>query len=267
MSQLSVEHRLRQAHNAFSRLKRWLKPSDSFSLQPRYQIWRRCIIPVLMYGLGATGYTIKGIYKIEIMITNQLRFLAGDLSFLKHHTNEQFYNTWCWPTLLELMQTAINSQQASLEKRQSLLPEYDIVLQPTWESLLDASALILQAQMSNTHVAVMPSENVMVPCTLCERWFPTTVALSHHMLKVHQIRSQPFAVVDYALDAVGDLPQCRHCGVTLGSWKMFRYHVSRHHTKLAEAAASSAMTDEQKLARWAATDQGRRILPITCHVA
>ena len=262
MSQLSVTHRLRQAQCAFGRLKRWLKPSDSFSLQSRYQLWRRCIIPVLTYGLGATGYTTKGIYKIQIMITNQLRFIAGDLAFLTHNTNEHFFTTLRWPIPLELMQTSVTSQKASLEKRQSLLPAHDIVLQQTWESLFDASALVHQAQMSNSHVAVMPSDNVKVHCTLCDKWFLTTVALSQHMLKIHHIRSQPFAVVDYTIDAVGDIPQCRHCGVILGSWKQFRYHVSRHHTKLAEAAASTAMTDEQKLTRWAATEQGRRILPI-----
>ena len=262
MSQLSVAHRLRQAQCAFGRLKRWLKPTDSFSLQSRYQLWRRCIIPVLTYGLGATGYTSKGIYKIQIMITQQLRYIAGDLAFLTRNTHEHFYNHLHSPTPLELMQTAINSQQASLTKRQSLLPEYDIVLQQTWESLFDASALVHQAQMSNSHVAVMPSDNVMVPCTLCDKWFLTTVALTQHMLKIHRTRSQPFAAVDYTIDAVGDIPQCRHCGVILGSWKQFRVHVSRHHTKLAEATTSTAMTDEQKLARWAATEQGRRILPI-----
>ena len=216
----------------------------------------------MTYGLGAVGLTPRGLYKIQVMITQQLRFIAGDLAQETHTTNEQFYHNFQWPTPLELMQQALSSQEATVQVRYTMLPDYDIVLQTTWDTLIDSSALLVQAQMQNVYVAALPLEDTTVSCPVCQQGFQSQSALSQHMYRMHGIQSLSFTTVDYATDAVGDIPQCSHCGVILGSWKQFRTHVSRHHSKLAKAPSAQPTTDELRLAQWKTTDQGGRILAL-----
>ena len=91
---------------------------------------------------------------------------------------------------------------------------------------------------------------------------PSKTALSQRMKIQRDILQHTFTTVDYSLDTFGDIPQCRHCGVLLSSWKLFRRHVSSHRSKLTEAAITMAQTDAQKLVHWQSTEQGRRIMPL-----
>ena len=69
---MSLQHRLGQGRKAFAMLSRWWRRN---ALAPRAQVKLYCcmVLPVLLYGLSATGVTKKGGRKLTVEVFRQLR--------------------------------------------------------------------------------------------------------------------------------------------------------------------------------------------------
>ena len=136
-----------------------------------YDIWH-------IWPWSSGSHIQRTLYKIQVTITQQLRFIAGDFAQTTHTTNEPFYHNYQWQPPLELMQQAISSQEATVHSRYAILPDYDIVLQTPWDTLINANALIVQAQMQNIYVAALPLDGVTVSCQIWQQEFQSQSALS-----------------------------------------------------------------------------------------
>eukprot|EP00435_Cladocopium_sp_Y103_P031115 s475_g7.t2 len=181
----TVEHRVTAGRAAFSRLRGWLK-SGTIGLRWRLQLLYNSVFTVISYGLFSTGFTIKGLHKLQSVMLGMLRHVIGNHSFLTRQSHQDVLHAHCIVhPLLHLHGVGMQIWR-NLTGRSAQLTTDDILHQVDWTVLPEHLTLVKLVHDQSSEV------------------WPTLASLTDSQVKHHPI---PVAssMETYNVDAEGRL--------------------------------------------------------------
>jgi len=227
-------HRVKLAHIAFLRLRRWLCNKNHFSLQHRLSLWRTCIIPIMTYGVFAVGVTPKGLQHMLTQLGTMLRRIVGDHAHRTRHTNTYVFETFALPRPADLLSAAVATLQRSIAQRDALLDATDVALRLDWTHLEPIHDMIQRAQAASSvqraETALSgeaPDQSPCYFCNMCQFCTNSISAFRRHCTVSHgYIMYRQFAHPMHFYTTDG-LPKCKHCGIQYSTWSSYRNHIER----------------------------------------
>ena len=230
---LTLQHRLKTARIAFSRLRRWLC-ARTINRCTKLRLWTSCIYSTLTYGLFASNITFTGLYKLTTFMMSTLRQVASDHSYLTGTSNAQFIiqNRLMHPFAM-LLHSVAQLQYMQCQRLTKLLP-HDILHTVDWSNLHSIRALIIaawDAQDPRFDIAVAMTEEAPSPNFVCQ-WCGTTFGslpnLRRHQTTVHGHTQLRTHFTNMAAHALHLLPICSHCHESFSTWRSFATHLERN---------------------------------------
>ena len=227
-------HRVKLAHIAFLRLRRWLCNRNHFSLQHRISLWRSCILPIMTYGVFAVGVTPKGVQHMFTQIGTMLRRIAGDHAHRTRHNNAYVFEKFALPRPADLLSAAVDTLKQSVAQRDAQLEATDVALQLDWTHLEHIHVMIHKAQAAffaqraetaDTDQALDQSPCYF--CNMCHFCTNSITAFRRHCTVCHGFKMQRQFAHPMHLYTTDGLPKCKHCGILYSSWRSFRHHIER----------------------------------------
>ena len=226
----TLNHRLSSAHATFRRLRRWLT-SKSWRIQHRLALWRSCVFPTLTYGIFTVGITHTGMHKLQTTVYQMLRTVIGDHAYVTGHTHQQALARHQCAAPLQLFLDVVTTLKQSLTQRCQLVPFDDIVHSLDW-SQLDIIINLLHAEMlQGTQVLIdpdpceVPTTMPWLTCPFCDFQTHLPANLKRHCTNIHAHSFLRIHSVDWRVDTLHGLPQCKHCLRKFTTWHSFRRHV------------------------------------------
>ena len=131
----TLKHRLTLARIAQRRLGRWLRGKHDFKIHSRFQLWRSTVLPVLTYGIFATGIHPQGIMRLQREMYKMLRQVVCDHASRTGHTNYLALTLHSIATPLQQLRAAAEQLLQSITQRLTRLQADDITLQLPWDHL------------------------------------------------------------------------------------------------------------------------------------
>ena len=158
----TLKHRLSLARVAHRRLGRWFRGKHALSIHHRFQLWRTTVLPVLTYGLFATGISDIGIKQLQRAMIPMIRQVTCDHAFRTGHTNFVVFSKYRIPTPLQQLRAAAKQLLQSITQRRVSMPVDDITLQLPWDHLED-TIMRLDAAQDLSALSVEPSLSCLDP--------------------------------------------------------------------------------------------------------
>ena len=259
---LTLQHRMKAARTAFSRLRKWLC-ARSITRRTKLRLWTSCIYSTLTYGLFASNITFTGLFKLATFMMSTLRKVAGDHSYITGTNNIQFLmNNQLKHPFAMLLHSVEQLQRMQCQRLTALLPQ-DILHTVDWthlSSLTDLIQAAWDAQDPQLDLAINLTDEAPQPtftCEWCSVSFDSLPNLRRHQTNIHgytQLRTHQVTIAAFALHG---LPICSHCHVSFRTWRSFATHLERntcqvmstsHHSASADANAHSSGLQPKDLA-------------------
>ena len=230
---LTLQHRLKAARIAFSRLRKWLCARDIHQ-RTKLRLWKSCIYSTLTYGLFASNITFTGLYKLTTFMMSTLRKVAGDHSYITGTNNAQFLMQHQLPHPFAMLLHSVEQLQYMQCQRLTALLPHDILHTVDWTNLHSLKDLIntaWDAQDPQSDLVITMTEEAPKPtfsCQWCFVSFDSLPNLRRHQTNVHgytQLRTHQVTIAAFAQHG---LPICSHCHVTFSTWRSFMIHLERN---------------------------------------
>jgi hypothetical protein len=173
-AQATLKHRLSLARIAHRRLGRWFRGRHALSIHHRFQLWGTTVLPVLTYGLFATGISDHGIKHLQRAMFPMLRQVTCDHAYRTGHTKQQAFSKFNIPTPLQQLRAAAKQLLQSITQRRVTMPVDDITLQLPWDHLedivmrLDVAQELSTQPVEPTSSCVGPSDHTVHQCDQCD---------------------------------------------------------------------------------------------------
>ena len=259
----TLQHRKRAAQGTFARLRVWW--GSRFPLKHRLRLWFQTVWPTLTYGLVDVGCTSKGLMHLNSLVFRQLRQLARSPVHITRESNEALCARLgicnpadmlcsmvfsCWERRLIRMSVSspsdiLHSQRSMCQsaiESERLLHSWWVICCESWlrtglikENEIGSHAVCkllgLEAQSPSylqlALPALPPSEAATFTCIVCSKVFIHQMALRRHMRAMHDPAADSPLIFNIALDSVGGLPKCKHCGLKFRSWQGLKQHLDK----------------------------------------
>ena len=263
-SDATLKFRRGVAMGTFTRLRRWW--GSRFALRERIKLWYQTVWPTLCYGIAEVGLTKRGLRIFSGLVFRQLRRLARSPLHKTHESNEALCQRLniCHPvtqlccSVFKLWQRRITKldilspndflQNIPLLCRRAVDAEFALhswwqLCLPHWSRLeqgelfkdagqrvcsllgLQAASCVRSPLPLTDHSLEAPAEQFR--CDLCEKIFPTQMALRVHANAVHAPIPRSVLKFSVALDSIDGLPICRHCNLKFAKWQGLRQHLDK----------------------------------------
>ena len=229
---LTIKSRISSARANFRRLRRWLI-CKKLSVKHRLRLWSSCILSTLTYGIFTVGLTKTGIHSLQTTMYQMLRQILGDHAYVTGHSHQTVLHQHNCAEPLHLLLTAALALQKSITQREPQLAHYDIVLALDWTPLQQAIQMLHDALTQGPAVPVVsdphevPNTLPVLHCPYCDFSTTNLANFNRHCTNIHQDPKMRIHSVNLRLDALGGLPQCRHCLAKFTTWHAFKTHVER----------------------------------------
>ena len=229
----TLKHRLTLARIAQRRLGRWLRGKHDFKIHSRFQLWRSTVLPVLTYGIFATGIHPQGIMRLQREMYKMLRQVVCDHASRTGQTNYLALTLHSIATPLQQLRAAAEQLLQSITQRLTRLQADDITLQLPWDHLNHLVTTLANTQelssrsVEPSSLCVDPSSPDLFQCTRCDFVATNVATFRRHCTMVHGLpvfRSH-FALASQFTNT--GLPECKHCGQTFTTWRRFQIHIER----------------------------------------
>ena len=229
----TLKHRWTLARIAQRRLGRWLRGKHDFKIHSRFQLWRSTVLPVLTYGIFATGIHPQGIMRLQREMYKMLRQVVCDHASRTGQTNYLALTLHSIATPLQQLRAAAEQLLQSITQRLTRLQADDITLQLPWDHLNHLVTTLANTQelssrsVEPSSLCVDPSSPDLFQCTRCDFVATNVATFRRHCTMVHGLpvfRSH-FALASQFTNT--GLPECKHCGQTFTTWRRFQIHIER----------------------------------------
>ena len=116
MGDALLQHRIKKAHAAFALLRPWWR-SSPLSKACKLKLYKMTVLPVLLYGVGASGSSDKGENKFKKVVSKQLRAIFRCPVHLSRESDSDLFRR------LGLLPPAVYIHVACCQLARQLLPE------------------------------------------------------------------------------------------------------------------------------------------------
>ena len=221
----TLRYRLDKGKAAYGRLGTVLKGRHHLSTPRRINLWRACVWSTMSYGLITCGLTLAGHKTLETTMVRQLRAILRLPVHLTRTTNQEVVAAAGLDlpshTLTRMLQREA-SRKETCQDIQVSLPNgaWWKRVQESLKSAPESQKLSLISLSADPH-----------NCPVCGVTYNSRATLLTHMAKRHpdsyaDTQPEPF---HKALDAIGGLPQCRHCKKKFATWQLLQRHVEHNY--------------------------------------
>ena len=229
----TLKHRLTLARIAQRRLGRWLRGKHDFSIANRFHLWKSTVMPVLTYGLFATGISTSGIATLQREMYKMIRQVVGDHASRTGHPNWLALQLRSIATPLQQLCAAAKQLLQSITQRCTKLTTDDITLQLPWDHLSDLVHKLATAQelspqpVEPSSLRIDPSSQDIFQCAKCDFVASDVATFRRHCTMVHgnRVCRGHFALASNFTDT--GLPECKYCGKIFTTWRQFQTHIDR----------------------------------------
>ena len=197
------------------------------TLTQRYALWRSTVVAVMFYGIISTDISTAGITKLNSALMKQIRQLTGNYAHITGDTHTSLLQQLGCASPVAMLQQAVRRMHCTVANRPAQVQHSDILHTLHW-ARLDTLSLRLDSFQVDANAQAVTLSDSMWHCSICNTSFTNSTGLNTHMKRVHHHDTRGARRMYIATDAVDGLPQCKHCGKWLASWKNFEEHIGTH---------------------------------------
>ena len=258
----TLKHRLSIGRAAYRRLQRWFVGRHQLTSAQLARIWATSIRTSYSHGLAFVGLTQEGLTNICNRMKADVRSLARSPKHATHEeTNHVCHRVHLTPPEQFLKQQWTHYYDQFLSLCTSLDPSDYLHTVP---AITNRARVMKIFDRSNT-TQHMPSTQVEpFPCPYCEHVSQTRTHLHQHLSKRRKRRKAKPTFERFVLlrDSEGGMPQCRHCGCRLATWRGLNHHIEHNNCPMfsAERPCQAAHVDLPDLRAYAVTQSWQALL-------
>ena len=232
---LTLEHRMRIAAGAFSRLRPLLK-CKALAVNWRVQLWRSCIFSTCYYGLDSVGLLPCGARAYRSKMHMYARCAIGDHSYITGRTTAEVLAQHHIPDPVKYIQ---ERQERRLSSHTHSCTEHVSQRRRTVNDSLkehaDAETMIRSQSSILKNVTGEHALAKSFACPECGVHYATQPAMRQHYAKAHlskaEIKENQREVLQgaklYASEHAREgMPWCRYCDKKFDDWRTFTLHIN-----------------------------------------
>ena len=202
---------------------------NALTRRHKLRVWQACVYTSTVYGLDACGLTPMGAKRLTAQIVRQVRLIVWDPVYMTGNSNHKVLDAWGMTPPVEALRRQL------LKETEDASP--DIFRRgpgsAAWHRVLSTLVETLSTQI----IEVRNSSDLGVPCPDCGIYFTNRASMLGHMSKKHADHkarpvNQTHGVFDKHEDALGGLPQCKHCKVKLCDFSSLCKHINEHRCRV-----------------------------------
>ncbi|CAE7522754.1 unnamed protein product [Symbiodinium sp. CCMP2592] len=225
----TLQYRVQLVQAEWSRLRKVVCSKRGLFLKDRLNIWRASTLPMLTYGLAATGLPAGGLQQLRTLYLRQLRAILRSPAHLSHVSNDAILEKAGVLDVSVLITRDLQRLQANLWQLQAA------------DSSLLASCVLRFAEGLQTSLDSQPPPRGHAPgarecepeaileCRFCGETFATYHLRRAHEARKHQVRTTKQAVFEFDRykHSIDGMPTCGLCRYPFRKWSNLRNHIAR----------------------------------------
>ena len=227
----TLRYRIKMAKLSFHRLKQWLCTHTGLPVTERFKLWQSCVLPVIEYGLLATGITDKGLSLFQTTVFTMLRTVLHDHPFRTRTHIQALARLHIDPPLALLHRAAIR-QCRTVESREHMVDSTDVIHMVNWQPLQDLVRRLEHwitpgPSADQLLHCVQAPKTILLRCAKCDFATHDAALFRRHCTQRHgkwMVKSNAMLVSDFAQDG---MPQCKYCHQTFTTWRSLQTHAQR----------------------------------------